>query len=365
LSGAVTTHDDHTRPSRGSRRLAALLLVGALLAGSCTSDDGSSEAGTPTTSDDGPNAGAVPTLAGGLELPAVEPVRVLTGNGLAYGQPLPSQQAAADAFLENPEVTAVTARRIYSLRDGRLVGEALVLALEGSELFDESVLDAFARGVATSLGEEEQEDADIGGRTAIRAEGATGTTIAYVEGNLLVIVRGEDDHDVGVVVERQLAALAAGIAGAPEPRTPLVPLPVDAAFVTVPTVAFQAIPPPEEEPPPETPTLTGATGVQGRYGVVAGERRTTVWAYTLDPQTYPWAETLDPPLAELAASRAGGAPAEAVEVLGRVVQRSNGAEDAPSARAFRHEGLALLVEGADPAQLDAVVSAWIAALDAR
>ena len=132
------------------------------------------------------------------------------------------------------------------------------------------------------------------------------------------------------------ASLAAGIAGAPDPQTPLVALPVDAAFVDVPTVDFQPIPPPEEEPPPEAPALAGATWVQGRYGVVAGERRTTVWAYTVDPQTYPWAEPLEAALPGLASSRTGGAPATGVEVLGRVVQRSDGAEGATSARAFRH-----------------------------
>jgi hypothetical protein len=365
LCGAVTTHDDHPGPSRGRRRVAALLLAGALVGASCSGDDGAADADDPAPSDDaGPNAGALPTLAGGLELAAVEPVRVLSGDGLAYGQPLPSQQAAADAFLEEPEVAAVTARRIHSLLDGRLVGDALVLELDGRELFDQSVLDAFVRGAAGALGGEEQEEVDLGGRTVIRSEGSAGTTIAYIEGNLLTLVRGPDAHDVQVVVERQLAALAAGVAGARDPRTPLVPLALDAAFVRVPTVTFEPIPPPEEEPAPEPPALAGATGVQGRYGVVAGERRTTVWAFTVDPQTYPWAEALDEGMADLASSRTGGASAEAVEVHDRVVQRSDGSDEVPSARVFRHQGLVLLVEGPDPEQVDAVVSAWIAALAA-
>jgi hypothetical protein len=292
-------------------------------------------------------------------------VQVLTGNGLAYGRPLPSQQAAADAFLDEPEVAAATARQIYSLRDGRRIGEALVLELDGAELFDQSVLDAFVRGMVGALGGEEQEDIELGGRTVVRSQGPTGTTIAYVEGNVLSLVRGADAHDVGVVVERQLADLAAGVAGAAEPRTPLVPLAADAAFVRVPTVSFQPIPPPEEEEPvPEAPTLAGATGVQGRFGVVAGERRSTVWAFTVDPQTYPWAEPLEGALPALASSRAGGSAAEADEVLGRVVHRADGAGDAPSARVFRHGGLVLVVEGPDPAQLDAIVSAWITTLAA-
>ena len=235
----MTTPDDHLGPARRHRRrLAAALLVGAILGGAC-SDSEPADEGTATTSlDEGPNAGALPTLAGGLELTSVEPTRVLTGDGLAYGQPLPSQQAAAEAFVEDPEVAAATARQVYSTRDGRLVGDALALTLDGTELFDQGVLDAFVAGVAGSLGGEEPEVVDLGGRTVIRSRGSAGTTIAYVEGDQLVVVRGPDDHDVGVVVERQLAALAAGVAGAADPQTPLVPLSIDAAFVSVPTVAF-------------------------------------------------------------------------------------------------------------------------------
>jgi hypothetical protein len=364
LTGAVTTQDDQTGRSR-RRRLTALLLAGLLIAGSCAAGGEASDEETPSTAagDDGPNPGVLPTLAGGLELASVDPVQVLTGDGLAYGRPLPSQQIAADAFLEDPEVASVTTRRIYSLRTGRILGDALVLALDGKELFDQGVLDAFARGVVASLGDGDHTEAEIAGRTTIQSRGDAGTTVAYLEGDLLVVVRSAAEADADIVVERQLTSLAAGIAGAPDPRTPLVALPLEAAFVSVPTVTFQSFPPPEQETPPDTPPFAGATAAQGRYGVVAGERRTTVWAYTVDPQTYPWAEPLDVALAELAASRTAGAPVEAAEVLGRVVQRSDG-EDATSARAFRHGGLALLVEGSDPAQLDAVVSAWIAALNA-
>jgi hypothetical protein len=88
-----------------------------------------------------------------------------------------------------------------------------------------------------------------------------------------------------------------------------------------------------------------------------------VWAYTVDPGTYPWAEPLDAALAQVVSARAGGAGATSEEVLGRIVQRADGAEGEVSARAFRHGGLALVVEGTDPAQLDAVVSAWIEALN--
>lgn len=355
----MTIRDEPTTPRR--RRLVALLLVAATLTVAC-SGGADGDPSTPATDEDGPNAGPLPTLAGGLELAAVDPVRVLSGVGLAYGQVLPSEQVAADVFAENPEVAAVLTRRIYSLRDGRRVGDVLVLSLAGTELFDQGVLDAFVAGVVGVLGGGDPRAEERLGRPTVRAQGEAGTALGYVEGDLLVVVRGPDDHDVGVVVERQLTALAAGAPGTPEPQTPLIPVPVDAAFVEVPTVTFAAIPPPEEEPAPEPPALPGATGVQGRYGVVAGERRTTVWAYTLDPAAYPWAEAVDAALARLVAERAGGAPAEAVEVVDRLVQRATGPAEGTSARAFRHQGLALLVEGPDPAQVDAVVSAWITAL---
>ena len=237
-------------------------------------------------------------------------------------------------------MSAVTARRVYSLANGRRLGDALVLTLDGAELFDQGVLDAFVRGVVASLGGD-----GAAGRRARRAHddplarGETETVIGYVEGNLLVIVRGGGENDAQVVVERQLSSLAAGIVGAPDPQTPMVALPVDAAFVDVPTVDFQPIPPPEEEPPPEAPALAGATAVQGRYGVVAGERRTTVWAYTVDPRTYPWAEPLEAALAGLASSRTGGAPRDRRRGArtGRPALRRRGGR--PSARAFRHGAL--------------------------
>lgn len=328
----------------------------------CSGGDG--DDGTREPADDAaPSSGPVPTLAGGLELAPVDPRRVLVADGLTFGQPLPSQQLAADAFTVDPEVASALVRRVYARADGRLVGEALVLTLDGAEMFDQQGLHAFARGVVAALGDGEADAEDLAGRTTFRSGGREGTAIGFLEGNLLVVVRGVDDHDIGVLVERQLAAVAAGAIGPAEPVTPLIPVSIGAAFVPAPTISFQPIPPPEEEPPPEPPVLAGATGIEGRYGVVAGERRTTVWAFTVDPAVYPSAEALEPAMAALVSARAGGAPAEGVEVGDRVVQRATGAaEGTPSARAFRQQGLVLLVEGLDPAQVDAVVSAWIAAL---
>jgi hypothetical protein len=202
----------------------------------------------------------------------------------------------------------------------------------------------------------------VAGRPVLRSRGSLGTVMGYREGDQLMLVRGPEDQDVSVVIERQLQGLAAGATGDLAPFTPLVPQPIDAAFVAIPTVTFEAIPPPEEEVPPDPPPLPGATAVLGRYGVVAGERRTTAWAYTLDPATYPSAEALEPALASLVSARAGGAPAEVTEVLNRIVLSANGPEGAMSARAFRDDGLVIVVEGQDPAQLDAVITAWLTEL---
>ena len=49
-------------------------------------------------------------------------------------------------------------------------------------------------------------------------------------------------------------------------------------------------------------------------------------------------------------------------MLDRVVLSADGAEGSPSARAFRHAGPRALVEGNDPAQLDAVITAWLTEL---
>jgi hypothetical protein len=353
LTVAVTTL---VVPPRWRRRTAALLLA-TLVVAAC-GGGGGSEGGS--TEDRGPNKAPPQTLAGGVELPSVDPVSLLVGEGLAYGEPLPSEQAAAETYLDDPEVASVVARRLYSLRDARWLGDVLVLALDGGEIFDESVLDAFVEALVGSLADGSAEVVPVGGRDVLRGQADDGTVMGYREGDQVLLVRGAREQDVEVALIRQVRAFAAGAPGAEEPFTPLLPTPVDAAFVRVPTVAFQPIPPPEEEPVPETPTLRGATSWQGRYGIVAGERRTTMWAYALDiPGTYASAEALEAPVAELVSARAGGAPAEEVEVFDRVVVSANGPEGSPSARAFRHRGIVVLVEGLVPSQLDAVISAWL------
>jgi hypothetical protein len=180
------------------------------------------------------------------------------------------------------------------------------------------------------------------------------------------------------VVDRQLAARAAGAHGSEAPATGLLPvLPVDGAYVAVPSVSFVAFPPAEEEEPPATPVLPHATSFQGRYGVVAGERRTTVWAYTLDPASYPTTEALAPALQALVSTLAGGTKAATTEVVDRVVYAADPPADTPPpdptdptavealvARAFVHGSLAIVVTGRHADEVDAAISDWISTLSA-
>ena len=173
--------------------------------------------------DAGPNTLPPQTLPGGVELAAVDPLRLLGGEGLAYGQPLPSEQAAAEAYLEDPEVASVMARRLHSRGDGRRMGDVLVLELNGAEIFDQTVLDAFVGGAVGALGDGTTEVVTIAGRPVLRSQGPSGTAMGYREGNQLMLVRGPAPEDIGGVVARQLQALAAGAVGAAEPLHPARP----------------------------------------------------------------------------------------------------------------------------------------------
>jgi hypothetical protein len=348
---------------RTGRALAVALLAGVLLAG-CT-DDGPGRPDQLGERRDGPTAGSVPTIPGGVALAPVDPASVLVGADVAYGTPLPSEQVAADALTADPEVVAVVARRAYGVGDGRRLADVVALTLDGAAFFDDAALAAWEQALVGALGGAPPSAVDLAGRQVLRAASEHAVSLAYRDGDLLTVVSGTGtgEPDVTLVVTRQLEARARGEVGSLDPMTPLVAVPVDAAFVPVPSVTFTPIPPLDEGPQgPSPPAIPGAIEVQGRYGVVAGERRTVVWAITVDPGTYPSAEALYPALAPLVTERAGGAPAEATEQLGRVVLVATNPPGTRSARAFRHQGLVLLVEGDRPDQVDAVLTAWMAAL---
>ena len=350
------------RVSSRVERCAAVGLAAALLAG-CGSGSGGAvdEVGEDR---DSPNPGVVPTMPGGVELAVLDPATVLVGAELAFGTPLPSEQVAADAFTADPEVEAAVARRARSTADGRRLANVVVLVLDGSELFDDSVLAAFERGAVGALAGGVAADGVLAGRAVLRAAGGDGrVAVGFREGNLLTIASGVSAPDVDLVVTRQLEALGRGEVGSGTPLTPLVGVPPDVVFVEVPTVAFAPFPMPEDEEPPPTPTLAGATGVAGRYGVVAGERRTVVWSFAI-AGAYPSAEAVEPAVQGVVSQLVPGAAVEPVEVIDRVVHAASvsGDEVARAASAFVHQGLVLVVEGRDAAQVDAVVTAWITAL---
>jgi hypothetical protein len=335
-----------------------VLLVGLL--GACSGGGGRPDHLADDA--DAPTPGPLPTLPGGVDLPGLDPAVVLAGAGLAFGTPLPSEQVAADAFTADPEVSLAVPRRVFAAADGRRLGAALVLVLNGSEFFDAEALDAFQQAAVAGLGGGRVRDAELVGRRVLRSSASDHVAVGFREGNLLAIVTGPVEANVDLIVTRQLDAIARGEVGPPSPVTPLIAVDGGAAFIPMATVSFEPIPPPEEEPGPEVPIFPGATGVQGRYGVVAGERRSVVWVFTLDLATYPSAEALVPALPGLVAARADGAVPETLEIVDRVVLASTNPDGMPSARVFRHQGLVILVEGDRAAQLDAVVSAWITAL---
>ena len=332
------------------------------LSGACS--DGGGRPDQLAEDRDAPNRGPLPTLAGGVDLAALDPAVVLTGSGLAFGTPLPSEQAAADGFTADPEVTMAISRRVFVAADGRRLGSVVVLVLDGTQLFDDDALAAFARGVVAGLGGGRVRDRQMAGRTVLRSTATDHVALGFREGNLLTIVTGSVEAEVELVVSHQLDAIGRGEVGSLSPVTPLLAVPGGAAFIPMAAVSFEPIPPHEEEPGPEPPALPGATGLEGRYGVVAGERRTVVWAFTLDVATYPSAEALAPALPALVAGRADGTEPRVTEVVDRVVLAATNPDGTPSARVFRHQGLVLLVEGDRASQLDAVVTAWIRALGA-
>lgn len=343
------------------RALAVALLVAVPLV-ACT-DDGPGRPDQLGEQRDGPQVGSIPTIPGGVELAPVDPASALVGADLAYGAPLPSEQVAADALTVDPEVVAVVARRAYGAGDGRRLADVVALTLDGAAFFDEGALAAFEQALVGALGGGPASTVPIAGRDVLRAVGPQGVGLGYREGDLLTVVTGAVEAEVADVVTRQLDARSQGEVGSLEPRTPLVDLPVDAAFVAMPSVAFAPIPPLEEEPlGPTPPSFPSAIEVQGRYGVVAGERRTVAWAVRVDPSAYPVAEVLEPAMAPLVTDRAGGAAAEATEQLGRIVVAATNTAGTRSARAVRFQGLVLLVEGDRPDQLDAVLTAWLTAL---
>jgi hypothetical protein len=345
----------------------AAILSAACAGGEGTGDEGARDEvaplfGRPPT---GPDV-TPPTLPGGVELAPVDPASALVGDGIAYGSPLPSAQAAAGALAEDPGIEQVLVRVAHRADGQGPLAEVLLATLDGAAFFDASVLDAYLNGLTVALAEAPGPEAlgppqDIAGTPVRRLDGPGESAVAvWRRGDLLVVVRGAA-VDVEHVVTRSLSALAAGHVGSLEPRTPLPAPGAPAPFVEVPNVELVALPPPEEEPPPPAPELIGASAPEARIGVIGGERRAMVWAFPIDPGVLT-VEAISPAVEALVQGRAGGAPAVAEEVLATVVTAADAAVGQRSARAFVHGRWVVLVEGPVPADLDGIVTAWLEAL---
>jgi hypothetical protein len=341
------------------RRSVVAVLACALL--SCTGDGDDRPSPDAGQAEADATASTPPTVAGGIELPPVDPATVYVGDDLAFGAVLPSEAAASGELGDEQEVASVGSRRVYTVSDARLLGDVLVLQLRGAGFFDESVLAGWQRGLVEGLAGAPPTELVLAGEPGLAAAGDGGSVAAFRDGDVFVVATASTPEDAALIAGRMREARRRGDESRPDPATPMRPLAPSSLFVAVPAVSFVPFPPPEEEPPPLAPVLAGATGADGRIGAIGGERRATVWVYALDPATYPSAEALQPALGGLVSTRAGGAPAADVELADRVVAAADGG-DAGSARAFRHGNVAVLVEGADPADLDAIVTAWTTAL---
>lgn len=302
--------------------------------------------------------GPPPTLAGQAVLEPVDPVTALVGDGLSFGAPLPSTERAVAELQDAPETAGLLVRRVHDTLSARHLADLAVVTLEGTAFHDEPSVDVWVVGLVGSLGGGTARTVEVSGRPAVRSSRDGRAVVAFRSGDLLAVVRG-GAADADWVAASMLQAMAAGAEGRIWPETPVVDLPSEVVFVEVPGVAFVPFPPPDVEPPPVGPLVAGMLGADGRIGVVGGERRTTVWSIPTDAQTYPTAEALLTGAEALASSRSGGSPVRVDEVGGRLVAVADGAEEQPSARVFGHGRLLVLVEGPEPAQLDAVVSAWI------
>jgi hypothetical protein len=296
-------------------------------------------------------------MVGGVVLQEVDPTAVLVGEGLAFGDPLPSERDEIAVLEETDEVRSTLVRRVYDSITAQRIADLAVLRLDGAAFFDRTALDRWVRAFAEELGGGPVRTVRIGGEPVLRSFDGDRGVLAWRRGDALTILRGEPS-EVEAVASAILGGIAAGETPRVEPATPLVSLAPDAAFVAVPGVEFVAFPPFSEELPPNPPLFAGQLLTEGRIGVVGGERRATVWSILTDAATYPTLESLEPAVAALVSERTG-AGTETQELGDRLVISADGTT---SARAFVHGNLVVLVEGPDPAQIEAITTAWVNAL---
>jgi hypothetical protein len=367
----VSERTDHRAVRRRAQRYrprpraAAAAVLVVLLAGApgCSSDGGSDERlpfGLDGPAAPAPTGGPPVTLPGGVDLPRRDPASVLVGPGLAFGSQLPSTTAGLVELEATEEVRSTLGRRVYDQPSARLLAELSVLVLDGKAFHDERTLERWVASFVGRLAGAEPRRARVEGRPVVRAGTGGRAVLGLRRGSLLVLVSGSPD-EVEWVTVLMLQGLRTDDPPRPWPATPLALLDATAPFVPVPGVEFVPFPPAEDEPPPAPPPLAGTLATQGRIAVVGGERRATVWSMATDPGVYPTAEELAPAIDALVGSRSGGSPS-VTELEDRLVTAADGPPGGTSARAFHHGNVVVLVEGRDPAQLDAVATAWVRAL---
>jgi hypothetical protein len=370
-SQVVSERTDHRAVRRRAQRFrprpraaAAAVLAVVLVAGpACSSDSGSEERlpfGLDGPAVSAPTAGPPVTIPGGVDLPRRDPASVLVGPGLAFGSQLPSATAGLAELEATEEVRSTLGRRVYDQGSARLLAELSVLVLDGTAFHDERTLERWVVSFVGRLAGSEPRRARIEGRPIVRAGAGGRAVLGLRRGSLLVLVSGARD-ETDWVAALMLQGLRTDDPPRPWPATPLAFMAADVPFVPVPGVEFVPFPPAEDEPPPAPPVLAGTLATEGRIAVVGGERRATVWSLATDPGVYATAEELAAAIDALVGSRTGGSTS-ITELGDRLVTAADGPPGGTSTRAFHHGNVVVLVEGRDPAQLDAVATAWVRAL---
>ena len=297
--------------------LAAAAATIALLATACRgSGDGEASPGRDRVPAATSSTEALrPSLRGGLALPAVEPAALLVGDGLLFGEVLPSEAAGLSELTAQPEVASGLSRRVFE-PGGRHIGSLVVLSLRSEAFFDQAVLDGWREGLVAALaGAPRATLVEVAGDAAVAATGRAGSAVAVTEGSAVAVVLAESEADATLVAASVRVAYRRGDPGRPDPATPMRPFVPGAVFVGVPAVSFVPFPIFESQGP--APVAAGFGPVEVRIVAMGGERRAVAWAFGSDPAVRASAEAVQAGLAEAVGGRAGSS-ARTVELRDRV-----------------------------------------------
>jgi hypothetical protein len=333
---------------------AALALVGALAA--CSGDGGDAGERERDPVDETAPRDTRTTTDATLALAEADPTSLLVAEGIRFGTAPAPLLAALDAYRDDVAVLDADGAIAWDATSVLRVAEVVVLALDPGAFTDESLLDVYVDRLRNAA-----------------AEGARRVE-SFQRGNLLALLTGLDAARLADLAARMQAAVDAGQTGTDERFTPLRELATGAVFVPLTTARFDPYPvggepvqpstptthaPPEPPPPPILPGI-GEVAIELRQVVVAGEVRALAWALAVPLRLRPSAELLEPAIPPAVAGRAGEPTTSFV--VDRSVWTADPTDERSAVRAFRHGNVVVMVEGADPVQLDALVGAWITAL---